>query len=490
MKCKFCNAELEEGALICPQCGKELTEQEAQAPAAEEISELEPQEESCPCCAQEEGKDPVLCEEASADDVLQEVGEISEELPDAEASEAAEEPAEEEKAKKNVWKVVLTALCGVLLLGILVVAILYGMGVDLSPRSNDIQYKDSYTVEDAAAVRVADKVVATVNGKELTNGELQAHYYGNMYQFMESYGTYYFSYGEPLDTQVFSEETGMTWQQYFLFASLENWHRYQILCALAEEEGFVADLSELETLPQELETAAVGYGFENADAMIRADMGPACTLEDYIAYIELLQTGNQYVDHKYGQWVPTQEELEAFYTENEADFIASGITKDIGNLADVRHILIIPEGEKTEGAYSEDQWKAALKKAEKVLDEWKKGAATEESFAELANTYSEDPGSNTTGGLYSGIMAGSNYVESFLNWSIDAARKPGDTDIVQTDYGYHIMYYVSGEPVWMVAARENILPELLNDMIEENAERWPMDVKYRNIAVTNANVSE
>ena len=35
----------------------------------------------------------------------------------------------------------------------------------------------------------------------------------------------------------------------------------------------------------------------------------------------------------------------------------------------------------------------------------------------------------------------STMVEAFENWSYDAARKPGDTAVVETEYGYHIMYY-------------------------------------------------
>ena len=33
-------------------------------------------------------------------------------------------------------------------------------------------------------------------------------------------------------------------------------------------------------------------------------------------------------------------------------------------------------------------------------------------------------------------------VEAFQDWSLDESRKTGDTGIVETDYGYHIMYFV------------------------------------------------
>ena len=33
-------------------------------------------------------------------------------------------------------------------------------------------------------------------------------------------------------------------------------------------------------------------------------------------------------------------------------------------------------------------------------------------------------------------------VANFNDWCFDSSRKPGDTGIVESDYGYHVMYYV------------------------------------------------
>ena len=33
-------------------------------------------------------------------------------------------------------------------------------------------------------------------------------------------------------------------------------------------------------------------------------------------------------------------------------------------------------------------------------------------------------------------------VKPFEDWCFDESRKPGDTGIVESDYGYHVMYYV------------------------------------------------
>lgn len=113
----------------------------------------------------------------------------------------------------------------------------------------------------------------------------------------------------------------------------------------------------------------------------------------------------------------------------------------------VRHILVSLDSYKTDAE--------AKKKADEILAEYNKGAMTAESFAALAEKYTEDPGSKTTGGLYEDFTEGT-MVAPFEEWSFDKARKKGDTGIVKTDYGYHIMYFENvGKPAWMgeVAAK-------------------------------------
>lgn len=106
----------------------------------------------------------------------------------------------------------------------------------------------------------------------------------------------------------------------------------------------------------------------------------------------------------------------------------------------VRHILVSFDSYETDSE--------AYEKATEILDEYNKGDKTSESFAALAEKYTEDPGSQTTGGLYENFAEGE-MVEPFEEWSFDKTRKKGDTDIVKTDYGYHIMYFESkGDAAW------------------------------------------
>ena len=112
-------------------------------------------------------------------------------------------------------------------------------------------------------------------------------------------------------------------------------------------------------------------------------------------------------------------------------------------LANVRHILVDFEGgsyDSTTGVttYSDEEKATAKAAAEEIYNEWKNGAATEESFAALANEKSDD-GDGTTGGLVADVYPGRT-VPNFENWCF-GDRKIGDTDIVETEYGYHVMFY-------------------------------------------------
>lgn len=130
----------------------------------------------------------------------------------------------------------------------------------------------------------------------------------------------------------------------------------------------------------------------------------------------------------------------------------------------VRHILFMNQ---------EDNMQAA----EDALDEWKNGEATEESFAALAEKYSEDGGSNTNGGLYENVIPGQ-MTQAFNDWCFDSSRKPGDTDIVETDFGCHVMYFCSaGDPVWKNSIISNLQQQKYSSWYAGLLEEYPVNIR-------------
>ena len=114
-------------------------------------------------------------------------------------------------------------------------------------------------------------------------------------------------------------------------------------------------------------------------------------------------------------------------------------------LRNVRHILAKFEGgtanETGATVYSDEEKAAAKAEAEELLNQWKSGEATEDSFAQLAAEKTDDTASAENGGLYEDVYPGQ-MVSAFESWCYDSARKSGDTGIVETEYGYHVMYFV------------------------------------------------
>ncbi|MBP5459316.1 MAG: peptidylprolyl isomerase, partial [Clostridia bacterium] len=148
--------------------------------------------------------------------------------------------------------------------------------------------------------------------------------------------------------------------------------------------------------------------------------------------------------------------------------------------------------------------KEAKKLADDTLAKWKKGDATDDSFAKLAKKLTEDTGSAENGGLYENVTKDSNYVEPFLNWCFADGRKKGDSGVIKTDYGYHVMYLSSKskDAVWKNTVREALAKKQFDQYIEDTikaddvkvSKHWTKVVKKRlakaaDTVITNAGLN-
>ena len=115
-----------------------------------------------------------------------------------------------------------------------------------------------------------------------------------------------------------------------------------------------------------------------------------------------------------------------------------------------RHILINATDEDEDGEYSDEELAAAESEIQDIYTEWQEGDATEDSFYELQQQYSDDVSSSGVlygdeTGAYTHIIEGS-MVDTVDEWIFDSARQPGDTAIVhaETDSynGYHLLYFI------------------------------------------------
>lgn len=110
--------------------------------------------------------------------------------------------------------------------------------------------------------------------------------------------------------------------------------------------------------------------------------------------------------------------------------------------------------------------KETYKKAQDILKKYLDGDKTEASFAWLAHDNTEDS-NGSEGGLYSDVPVGQ-MVSEFEDWCLKDGRKAGDVGIVETQYGYHIMYFVKSEnKTWQNDVRDALASAELNTYSDE-----------------------
>lgn len=105
-----------------------------------------------------------------------------------------------------------------------------------------------------------------------------------------------------------------------------------------------------------------------------------------------------------------------------------------------------------------------------LLEEWRGGAATQESFAELADAQ----GASVEGGLYEGLTE-SGMDESLAVWLFDSARVSGDATSVTGDEGEnsYVVYYVgTNAPEWSQSIKSTLLTTALSEYLEEISEGY------------------
>ena len=232
--------------------------------------------------------------------------------------------------------------------------------------------------------------------------------------------------------------------------------------------GGTTDENGSTTYSDEENAAAEKAAEEAAKALTGEEITDAAALDAAIAALEInkdtaaVSTYNEDTLYSsltatYKDWLTSADRKTgdvAYFPTTSGDTVSGfhvvmyqGSNDNLFSLKNVRHILVAPAHEHAEGetheegeTYSAEELAAAKATAEEILASWKAGEATEESFAALANEKSAD-GDGVSGGLYENVYPGQ-MVADFEDWCYASGRKSGDTGIVETEYGYHVMYFV------------------------------------------------
>ena len=324
------------------------------------------------------------------------------------------------------------------------------------PEGMQVQYDDSMTSLEAAAQASGlsvNQYLANAFGTSLITESLYGEQLMRMLQY-EAYANSYFN-GLSYDTATL-EETYEADPNSYDKVSYESVSISGAAASTTDEEGNTVE-------PTEEESAAALAAAEETANDILASYQAGGSLETLAE-----DNGGSYTNEERGSYsgnVLTEWLFDSSRQSGDTAVLESGTTyyvvvfhdrfREEYNSIDVRHILVQPAAgtiASGEEGYEEEQEQLNAEAetiANELLTEWQNGEATEESFAALAMRESTD-GSKYDGGLYTKVLQG-DMVDAFNDWCFDSARQPGDTGIVETQYGYHVMYFVGENiPAWEV----------------------------------------
>ena len=267
----------------------------------------------------------------------------------------------------------------------------------------------------------------------------------------EDYNTYYAENADTLDTFTFTQ---------FVVQAKEP------VAAEGQELTEEEKLSGLEA-----DKAAKKAIAEDILAKLEAGADPEALADEYAdelysSSISAPRLGSSLSSTSYADWAledgrqvgdTTLSEYQGTTVYNYYVVRYEGRELDNSKTADVRHMLIAAEKDDSVSVPNDEQFAAAEAKAKEILDTWKKGEATEDSFAALAAENTADTSSAANGGLIQAVSSGSGFIEEFTDWALDPSRKAGDTGLVKNTgssvMGWHVMYYVGDNmPVWKQSA--------------------------------------
>ena len=252
-------------------------------------------------------------------------------------------------------------------------------------------------------------------------------------------------------------------------------------------EETLADATALEAAKQTVITNLLAVLVDEKEAEEIADSATAAvydTLEETCSdALDALAGGQAYVEDAESdtvKWLVDAASL-AYSTKSEDNSTDEEYSHSVYMLTEplhledeetvnVGHILV----EAREGTATEEELAAAEKEAQDILATYLAGDKTKEAFETLAKEKTDDSG------VFFDNVAKGQMVEEFENWIFSEDRKEvGETGIVKTEFGYHVMYWNGkGENTSVTSAKEGIVSEQYQTFVEEGAKSLTINEKY------------
>ena len=277
----------------------------------------------------------------------------------------------------------------------------------------------------------------TIGGETYTTEDLQYYYHEARmnYVYMGYYGidTGFDSSVAPAD-QVYDEESGRTWHDFFVEEATHTMSEIKVLAAAAKAEGFKLSEDGKASVEEQLDAlapASAQNGFSTVNSYLKALYGDGMNkskLEDILSEGML---ASEYSTAHSEALEYSDEELETYYTEHADEL-------DIFDYAVAYVDGAVPEAE-DEAEPTDAEKEQAMKDAKAKADELAKALKSGTSFDDAAAALAEDAAVTYEGGA---VLSGA-YLDAALAEWLKGERKAGDVTVIEDEAGYHVVRFQS-----------------------------------------------
>jgi foldase protein PrsA len=302
--------------------------------------------------------------------------------------------------------------------------------------------------------------VAKVGGLKVTKQEYTFYSKFNISQFLQEVGKSSSDASKyDWNSKVGSETALETVKK----RTLESVQEMKIQLLKAKEAGMKLDKTDLASIDSFINSMVEQAGGKaKAEEQIKSNYG--VSLNEYKDIYSEFVLANKYITSEKSKIAISDQDAEKYYNENKKDFDKVTVT----------HVLISTV-DANNNPVTEGKKKEAKKKADDILAKVKAG----EDIKELAVKYSEDPGVSTNKGEYT-FSKNDSYVQEFKDKAFSLAV--GESDIVETSYGYHVMKLEKRVETPFSEQKDSIKSSLqsvkFNADFTKKMEEWKKDPKY------------
>ncbi len=280
-------------------------------------------------------------------------------------------------------------------------------------------------------------------GDHELNGVMVRYYYSeNFNNFLSSYGdlaSYLFPDNQNIEKQIFDEETGETWGDYFMNSAMEQIKVTYAVYDEALKNGFSLpekDEDSIQSTMNYIKMSAKTYDVTEK-AFVEGLYGPGSDLKSFNEYLHVTALANAYQESVKNSFSYSDEEINAQYELHPESYNAYNY-----------HSYYI-SGVAGEDADAEEEMAKAESSAKTILEAANAGKdypAKLDNFLLQVSIVAEDDsylfGQNT---LHSNTLS-EDIDESYRDWVTDANRKEGDVETFLTnDSGYTAVLFVSSD---------------------------------------------